>query len=260
MRRCKRQTRGRPPTSGLAVHAAPPAGLVGRAHGRSTMSQIPSNASSPVLGHGRRELAQESAGSPCTQPGRHSRADQEHPPRTGRWTAENHVGRGVGRHAECRQRHQEVARYGRPLSPNSVGCGGAQPTGFGASVDGGRTARGLLTPPSRQRHALPSDRLLCCAPRHRILVVQMSCRCGHPSSVGRHSYLGEERHEGSNPTLSAIHTSSVTAPCLFLAYLDERNSPAKPYSVSTKHRGRRRATNAWPALSGKDRQACGLLG
>jgi len=45
-----------------------------------------------------------------------------------RWRpAENHTEGRSGRNAERGQRHQEVARYRRPLGPNKAGCGGSQP-------------------------------------------------------------------------------------------------------------------------------------
>ena len=69
-------------------------------------------------------LALGERGEPHERRGGHSRADRGDPARA-RWRrAEDHAEGRPGRNAERSQRQQEVARNGRPLGPNKVGCGG----------------------------------------------------------------------------------------------------------------------------------------
>ena len=47
--------------------------------------------------------------------------------------------RESGRDVDCRPENEKVARNRRPSRADTIGCGGTQPTGFGVSVDRGRT-------------------------------------------------------------------------------------------------------------------------
>src|SRR5262245_9367139 len=63
-------------------------------------------------------------GKPLERRGCNPGADRNDPARTRRRQAEDHAEARPGWNAECGQRQQEVARNGRPLTPNKVGCGG----------------------------------------------------------------------------------------------------------------------------------------